>query len=276
MNPPIDPVEQFFSMFAQANTAVWPMQVVWYAVAVAAMGLALRPIRGSNRLIAGFLAAYYVWLGVVFFGIFYNTIRAGVMATGAMFVLGGVLFLIAGVVRQDLKFEARWDLFGVTGGAFMLYALAYPLIDAFTGHYFPAAPVFGLAPCPSTVFTAGLLLWTRPPMPMYVLVVPLVFLLSQNPAEALAMGVVADVARVPVGVIATALLIWRDYGAARDRLFAGALLLVVLVLGLFHDDRLMQMGGVVLLAMFVRWFLRQARGPIAAMRTPGHAQAPAK
>src|SRR5690349_8279077 len=62
MNPPIDPVEQFFSMFAQANTAVWPMQVVWYAAAVAAMGLALRPIRGSNRLIAGFLAVYYVWL----------------------------------------------------------------------------------------------------------------------------------------------------------------------------------------------------------------------
>ena len=68
---------------------------------------------------------------------------------------------------------------------------AYPLIDALTGHAFPAAPVFGVAPCPSAIFTAGLLLWTRRGVPMYVPVVPVVWLMSQTPAEALAMGVVA-------------------------------------------------------------------------------------
>jgi hypothetical protein len=68
MNPPVDPVEQFFSMFAQANTAVWPMHVVWYAAALAAIGPAIRPTRNSSRLIAGFLAVYYAWLGIVFFG----------------------------------------------------------------------------------------------------------------------------------------------------------------------------------------------------------------
>jgi len=60
MNPAVDPVQQFFAMFAQANTAVWPMQVVWYAGAIAAMALAVRPVRASNRLIAGFLAVYYL------------------------------------------------------------------------------------------------------------------------------------------------------------------------------------------------------------------------
>jgi len=276
MEPTMDPVQQFFAMFAQANTAVWPMQLVWYAVALAAIGLAIGPVgKNSSRLIAAFLAAYYVWLGIVFFGIFYNTITPA-LVDGAMFVFGGVLFLIAGVVRQDLKFQARWDLLGVVGGAFMLYALAYPVIDALTGRYFPAAPVFGLAPCPSAIFTAGLLLWTRPRMPIYVLFVPLVWLLAQTPAESLAMGVVADVARVPVGVLATALLIWRDYGAARERLIAGAVLLIAIALGLGHDDTLMELAGVVLLAMFVSWFLRQAGHPVAAMRTRGHAQAPVK
>jgi Family of unknown function (DUF6064) len=275
MEPTVDPVQQFFAMFAQANTAVWPMQIVWYAVALAAIGLTIRPIHHSGRLIAAFLAAYYVWLGVVFFGVFYNTITPA-LADGAMFVFGGVLFLIAGVVRQDLKFEARWDPLGVVGGAFMLYALAYPVIDALTGHYFPAAPVFGLAPCPSAIFTVGLLLWTRPRLPIYVLFVPLVWLLAQTPSEALALGVVADLARVPVGVVATALLIWRDYSAARERLLAGALLLIAIVLGVGHDDTLMELGGAALLAMFVGWLVHQAGGPVAAMRTRRHAQAPAK
>jgi len=39
--------------------------------------------------------------------------------------------------------QVKWDLLGAIGGIFMLYALAYPVIGALTGHYFPAAPVFG-------------------------------------------------------------------------------------------------------------------------------------
>src|SRR5579864_5932890 len=253
MEPTMDPVQQFFAMFAQANTAVWPMQIVWHAVALAAIGLAIRPVgKNSSRLIAAFLAAYYVWLGIVFFGIFYNTITPA-LVDGAMFVFGGVLFLIAGVVRQDLKFQARWDLLGVVGGAFMLFALAYPLIDALTGHDFPAAPVFGLAPCPSAIFTAGLLLWTRPHMPMYVLVVPLIFLMSQAPAAALAIGVVADVAKVPVGLVATGLLVWREYHAPREWLVAGVILLVAILL-VGDSTMLMRLGGIYLLATVVVWY----------------------
>ena len=127
MNPSVDPVEQFFSMFARANTAIWPMQLVWYAAALTAIGLAIRPVRNANRLISGFLAAYYAWLGIVFFGIFYSPLNNHALAAGAMFVLGGALFLIPGAVRPRLQFEPHWDLPGVVGGAVMLYALAiYP------------------------------------------------------------------------------------------------------------------------------------------------------
>jgi hypothetical protein len=279
MNPTIDPVQQFFSMFAQANSAVWPMHVVWYAAAVAAVWLAIRPTRRSSRLIAASLAAYYAWLGVVFFAIFYRPLNDHALAAAAMFVLGGALFLLAGVIRQDLQFQPpRWDLWGVTGGAIMLYALAaYPVIGVLTGHDFPAAPLFGLAPCPSAIFTAGLLLWTRPRLPLYVLVVPLVWLLAQAPTEALALGVVADVARPVVGALATALLVWRDYRAGRERLIAGSILaLAILCLG--QDELLMALGGIFLVATFVRWSLRRRGGPVpaTAMRPPRYAQAPGR
>jgi len=268
MNPAIDPVEQFFSMFARANAAVWPMELVWYAAAIAAVVLAFRPVRTSSQLSAGFLAVYYVWLGIVFFGVFYSPINDHALAVGAMFVLGGALWLIAGVVRQELQFQARWDLLGAIGGAFVLYGLAvHPVIGMFGSHFFPAAPVFGLAPCPSAIFTVGLLLWTRRRVPMYVVVVPLVWLLAQTPAEALALGVVADVGRPIVGIVGTALLVWRDYRALRERLFAGGVLGVA-ILCLGKDDLLMGLGLVFLVGTFVRWFVRRPRRNQPQRRAP--------
>ena len=269
MNPTIDPVQQFFAMWAQANTALWPMDLLWYAAAIAAIILAIRPVRGSSRLIAAFLAIYYVWLAIVFFGIYYTPLNDHSPAFAAMFALGGVLFFVAGVIRRDLEFQPKRDLLGVTGGVFILYALAYPLIDALTGHEFPAAPVFGVAPCPSAIFTAGLLLWTRPGMPMYVLVVPLVWLMAQAPAEALAMGVVADVARVPIGVVTTALLVWREYPAWRARVIAGAILLVASVV-VGSDFSLMELGALYLVATFGAWWFKQSGGRTMATREHAH------
>ena len=265
MNPTIDPAQQFFSMWAQSNRALWPIDVVWYAAAIAAIILAIRRVPASSRLIAAFLGVYYVWLAIVFFGIYYTPLNDHSPAYAAMFALGGALFFVAGVIRRDLEFQPKWDVLGVTGGIFIVYALAYPLMDALTGHEFPAAPVFGVAPCPSAIFTAGLLLWTRRAMPMYVLVVPLVWLMSQAPAEALAMGVVADVARVPVGVATTALLVWREYPAWRARLLAGAILLVaVIVVG--SDFSLMELGALYLLAAFAAWWFNQSGGRTMASR----------
>jgi hypothetical protein len=265
MEPAVDPVAQFFGMFAQANTAVWPVHVVWYAAAIAAMLLAVRPVRGSSRAIAGFMAAYFVWLAIVFFGIYYTPLNDHSPAYAVMFALGGALFLFAGVIRRDLELQPKWDALGIIGGVFMLYALAYPVIDALTGHVFPAAPVFGVAPCPSAIFTVGLLLWTRPGMPIYVLVVPLIWLMAQAPADALAMGVVADVARVPFGAVAAALLVWREYRATRERLVGGAILLVA-VLFMGNDVVLMALGGVYLLATLGMWYVgrHHGRAPAAA------------
>ena len=269
MSPTIDPVQQFFLMWAQANTALWPMDLLWYTAGIAAIILAIRPVRASSRVIAAFLAVYYVWLAIVFFGIYYTPLNDHSPAYAVMFALGGALFFVAGVIRRDLQFQPKWDLLGVTGGIFMVYALAYPLIDAVTGHEFPAAPVFGVAPCPSTIFTAGLLLWTRPGMPMYVLVAPLVWLMSQTPAEALAMGVVADVARVPVGASTMALLVWREYPAWRARLIGGAVLLLAIAM-MGSDFSLMELGAVYLVAAFAAWWFRQSSGRTMVKRQRVH------
>ena len=85
------------------------------------------------------------------------------------------------------------------------------------------------------------------------------------------MGVVADVARVPVGVIAAAMLAWRAYRSTRERLLASAILLVgILLVG--NDTLLMALGSVFLIATLVPWSVRRGgRDLPKSLATPGHA-----
>lgn len=59
------------------------------------------------------------------------------------------------------------------GWAFIGYAtLVYPLLGWWAGHSYPQMPMFGVTPCPVTIFTFGLLLLAQPTVPRWVLVVP--------------------------------------------------------------------------------------------------------
>jgi hypothetical protein len=83
------------------------------------------------------------------------------------------------------------------------------------------------------------------------------------------MGVVADVARVPFGAVAAAVLVWREYRARRERLVAGAILLVA-ILYMGNDVVLMALGGIYLLATLSMCYVGRhgGRAPAAG----GHAQ----
>jgi len=107
-------------------------------------------------------------------------------------------------------------------------------------------------------------------MPMYVLVVPFIWLMAQAPADALAMGVVADVARVPFGAVAAALLVWREFRATRERLVAGAILTVA-ILFMGSDVVLMALGGIYLLATLSAWYVGRHGG--STLAAAGHGQA---
>jgi len=88
-------------------------------------------------------------------------------------VAGAVVFLWEGVVRHRLRF--RWARNGrsAAGLALLLFALAvYPAWSSFSGHRYPELPTFGL-PCPTTLFTLGLLAFLEVPYPRGPLMVPI-------------------------------------------------------------------------------------------------------
>jgi hypothetical protein len=236
------PLNAFLTtIFGRGNAAIWPMQLVWYASAAAMIGLAFWPRRLASQLICLLAAAYFVWVGIVYFGVIDSSMGTldGVLNLAwlwaAIFILEATLFLVAGLLRRDLVFAPRWNLSTVLGALFMFYALvAYPIIEMLGGQPLSASPLFGLSPCVTVFFTFGLLLWAWPPAPKYLLLLPLAWALEAAPGN-IAMGHVADFPLILVGAITVGLIIWRDRTSSWQTVVAGLLLAAMIVLS-GHDD----------------------------------------
>jgi len=202
--------DQFITVFEQYNTAIWPLQPVAYLLGLIAIGLSVRPTRQSDRIISAILVLFWVWMGAVYHLTFFRQISPAAVVFGALFIVQGILFLLTGVVRGNLTFRAETDNLSIVGWVLVLYALVvYPLIGAALGHEYPRSPVFGVAPCPTTIFTFGLLLWTRAAFPKYLLIIPVAWALIGSSA-AVAFGIGEDVGLVVAGLLSAALLIRRE------------------------------------------------------------------
>ena len=94
----------------------------------------------------------------------------------------------------------------------MLYALLiYPVLGSMLGHVYPQSPTFGL-PCPTTIFTFGILLWTDKQVPIPVLIIPFLWSIIGFTA-ALSLGITEDTGLLIAGVVSTLLIVLRNRAA---------------------------------------------------------------
>ncbi|MGZ3714497.1 MAG: DUF6064 family protein [Ktedonobacterales bacterium] len=247
---PHGPLNEFLAGFARGNAAIWPMQLVWYAGAAAMVGLALWPRRRSTQLICVLAAAYFAWVGIAYFGVLNSKMNfAGLWA--AVFILEGILFVVAGIVRRDLVIAPHRDLASVLGAVLIGYALVgYPIIGLLGGHPLSTLPVFGFSPCASVIFCFGLLLWARPPAPLYLLPIPLAWALGATPS-AMATGVVVDYGLALAGVITALVILWRDRRSSWQTVAAGVLLTLMIAWS-GHDDVLLGIALVLVAVTFAQ------------------------
>lgn len=203
--------EQFLSVFERYNLAIWPMQLVAYVLGLIVVGLAARPARHTSRIVSAILAFFWIWTGAVYHLTFFRQINGAAALFGALFIFQGLLFLLDGTVRQRLTFRAGTAPLSIVGWLFVAYAMAiYPVLGTLLGHGYPSSPTFGVTPCPLTIFTFGVLLWTRAetPLPRYVLIIPFLWSLL-GPWAAAALGIREDLGLLIAGLLGTALLLWR-------------------------------------------------------------------
>lgn len=202
--------EQFFAVFADYNVAVWPAQWIAYLLGAAVtLAVVLRACR-YRRAVAACLAALWIWTGVVYHALFFAPINRAAFVFAAAFVLQGLAFGFFGVVRDTLRFDGRrGGTFGVGSIVVVYAAVVYPLLGWATGHNYPATPVFGITPCPLTLFTFGILLCTTAPVSRWLLVIPFLWSLVGGSA-AFALGVAQDWVLLASGLVVVPLILLRD------------------------------------------------------------------
>lgn len=126
---------------------------------------------------------------------------------GAAFVLEAGLLAWVGARR---RIEFRWSRSprALAGLLLVLYATAiYPLLGAAAGHGYPRAPLFGVAPCPTTIFTFGVLLLAAGRVPAWLLAIPWLWA-ALGLSAALQLGIREDLGLVASAAIAAALLMF--------------------------------------------------------------------
>jgi hypothetical protein len=107
---------------------------------------------------------------------FFTPINPAAYGFAALFVLQGLLFLGHGTVADRLAFTRQIDWRGAIGLALIVYAtVIYGVLGYALGHAWPNAPVFGVAPCPTTIFTFGVLMLATGPLPVWLVAIPVIW-----------------------------------------------------------------------------------------------------
>ncbi len=208
-------VEQFFGVFRAYNTAVWPVQILLLLLAaLAVIFIALRR-PWSGVAVSAILAVLWVWLGVAYHLAFFARINPVAYGFGALSIVGGLLFAWHGVIQRRLEFSLGKNLRTAIGTALLVFALLiYPIWATLSGHGYPALPTFGL-PCPTTIFTIGVLALASGTGLRAVLTVPILWSLVGSQA-AFVLDVKPDLGLLVAGLVAVGLFIWpaRAHNAA--------------------------------------------------------------
>ncbi|MGB3078824.1 MAG: DUF6064 family protein [Saprospiraceae bacterium] len=208
-------VDQFLDVFKNYNEAIWPMQVIFYLMGLVVIYLVFKPGSKAQKIINIVLAFLWLWMGIVYHLMFFTAINKAAYLFGGIFILQGVLILFYGVFQNKLSFKFRSGLYGVTGIVLILFALIfYPVLGYFLGHLYPSSPTFGL-PCPTTIFTFGLLLLTDKKCPVAIMIIPFIWSVIGFMA-AFNFGIVEDTGLLVSGLVTLPMLIIRNKKYIRE------------------------------------------------------------
>jgi hypothetical protein len=201
-------VAEFLDVFRHYNTATWPAPIVLPLVGLVCAWLLLSNRPAARRASLMLLAGLWTWTAVAYHIAFFASVNRAAYWFSAAFLLQAGMFLYASL--QSRMTSPRVDANRFVGGAIIAFALViYPALAYVAGHRYPAMPTFGL-PCPTTIFTIGVLASLRRELPWQYAVVPLLWSVVGTSA-ALELGMTEDLS---LGLAAIALLALM---AARSR-----------------------------------------------------------
>jgi hypothetical protein len=206
--------EQFFDLFAAYNGALWPAVVVLWAASVLGAVSLLVGRRSHDRWISGLLVMHWAWAAVAYHVAYFTRINPAAWLFAAVFLLQAALFFWSGVIKGSLSFGSARTVWTPVGRLLVVYALLYPLINAVAHDSILMIPTFGV-PCPTMIFTAGLLLLAASG-PKTLAIVPIVWSAIGGSAAFL-LGVSADYALPIAGAALAVFELLRTFSVNAGR-----------------------------------------------------------
>lgn len=199
----------FFAVFERYNVVVWPAQLLLYLLAIVAVVLAFRRTREASRGVYAILAVFWIWMGVVYHAGFFAAINPLARFMAAVFLLQGAVFVSLAVRRKPAVISPENGFNGWMGGSLIAIGLViYPILNIAAGHAYPALPSFGL-PCPTTIFTLGIMIWGLRALPASTFIIPLLWT-GVGTSAALQLGVPEDLTLLVAMFGSVAAIAWHE------------------------------------------------------------------
>jgi hypothetical protein len=199
-------VEEFLNVFKSYNESIFPFQIIFYLIAFFSIYLVFKQYENNSKIISAFLSFFWLWIGIVYHILFFTSINKAAYIFGGLFIIQGILFVIYGIIKNSITFEYQKNIYNYIAIIFISYALIiYPILGYSFGHKYPYSPTFGL-PCPTTIFTFGILLFINKKIPVLVLIIPLLWSIIGFGA-ALNLSIYEDYGLLVAGILGFILLV---------------------------------------------------------------------
>jgi hypothetical protein len=205
---------EFFLVLEQYNQDVWPLQVVAFFLALAAILFSVKSTKWSTRLVLIVLAFFWLWNGIVFCMLYW----ASGYIYAYFFVLTSTVqgvFFIQQSIHPTFNFTFKGGAQSIIGLIFIVYAImGYQILGIALDHVYPRFFPVGLVPCPTTIFTLGLFLLADGKLPKYLLILPVIGALSGLiPVSG---GIYEDIGLMIAGITTPLLILLKQQKAKRS------------------------------------------------------------
>ena len=172
MNPPFT-IAAFLRVFATCNAAIRPFQIAANGLGLLAFVPLLLPSKGLMRLASVALAILWAFTAIGYHLMYFATINPVTPVFAAAFVVQAILFLTSAIQPADVRLRLGSGFRTAAGLITIVYTVVIcPILGIWAGHGLIAGPMFGVARCPTTMFTIGLLLLARGRRVIWFSVIP--------------------------------------------------------------------------------------------------------
>lgn len=171
MKPPFT-TEQFFSVFADYNLSVFPIQLIIVLLGIFALLLLYSRYKRKNLIIAMCLSFLWLWSGLVYHIGFFSELNKPAYIFGGLFALQGLIILYEILSFSKLSFSYNKTFIDGIGAFLILFGIfIYPIISWMSVGELNHLIAVGL-PCPTTITTVGFFMLNKKKTNWYLFIIP--------------------------------------------------------------------------------------------------------